>query len=578
MVKKYIYGFDYYAKWTLVFLLNQEIYVAGFIVEDHSTKIGHKFSNKTVIGINDLGDEDYTIIDLFGKNLHKIRKFTTREIISPFANNKPHFIYGAGLKGKKAWENFQLMDIDVKGFIDRDKDKWGKEYCGKQIISLDMLKEIYSEATVFISLDMKIAESVKEELTKSLPASYNVYILPPRKSLCQFHDGADMELRELYQIEHFILGKKKLILFGELSDIILLYRRLALLDIPVEYGVDILSDYTGEKGNVTFCDKQELLYEDMHDVVVLVLNSCQNKALEFCQNYMMDTKLFWQFHPFNITRLDYSYVIDPNLGYSFVNSDYNSLINLTTDSAKNYPLHIAIIGGSTSDILLFNHTSWPEVLVEILNKHQVSATVHCGGKAGYTSSQELITFIRDLSHEKIDILISYSGVNENDLLEPIKENYFIQLNQYNLNKHRGKLNFGHGMDSHAKHWIHQERMIHGICQELGIKFFAIFQTSLRLKENCSAYDKFIWDFEEYYFKNDMADIKENCEHRELQVAVRQNLSQYSWLYDLSTVFDGYNEDIFFDIAHLTEEGNRILAKKIWDVIKKDVLTLAEERR
>jgi hypothetical protein len=44
----FIYGFDYYAKWTLLCLVNNDVYVDGFLVDDEDEIAGHIFCNTTL--------------------------------------------------------------------------------------------------------------------------------------------------------------------------------------------------------------------------------------------------------------------------------------------------------------------------------------------------------------------------------------------------------------------------------------------------------------------------------------------------------------------------------------------------
>jgi len=48
--------------------------------------------------------------------------------------------------------------------------------------------------------------------------------------------------------------------------------------------------------------------------------------------------------------------------------------------------------------------------------------------------------------------------------------------------------------------------------------------------------------------------------------VQEKMQEYDWMYDLSKPFDGVKTTVFRDGVHLTNEGNKIIADKISDII------------
>ena len=53
----------------------------------------------------------------------------------------------------------------------------------------------------------------------------------------------------------------------------------------------------------------------------------------------------------------------------------------------------------------------------------------------------------------------------------------------------------------------------------------------------------------------------------LQSRKRENA--YEFIYDLSSVFDDVH-DVYMDICHVCEKGNKIIADAIYDVIKNEI--------
>lgn len=74
-----------------------------------------------------------------------------------------YVIYGAGYRGKRL---FNYIGGDkVAAFIDTDKKKQGKEYCGKPVISLDEYKQLYISCFIIITpvSNDKIQEFLEEQ-------------------------------------------------------------------------------------------------------------------------------------------------------------------------------------------------------------------------------------------------------------------------------------------------------------------------------------------------------------------------------------------------------------------------------
>ena len=101
---------------------------------------------------------------------------------------------------------------------------------------------------------------------------------------------------------------------------------------------------------------------------------------------------------------EYHEFIDPNLGH---NIDYRgevSVMHLHTDITAGNKTTIGILGGSTSDISCFDTPSWPEQLIKVGEDQGKNLTLLCGGTGSYMVAQEVVKFLRDMSHQKMDIL------------------------------------------------------------------------------------------------------------------------------------------------------------------------------
>lgn len=246
-------------------------------------------------------------------------------------------------------------------------------------------------------------------------------------------------------------------------------------------------------------------------------------------------------------------IFNPLLGYSW-QGDIEGFMKF--GSSKGNGIRIVTLGGSATDATLYNIKSYSEWLHEMLAAMGTEAEIFCGGVAGYVVSQELQKLCCDVIGLKPDIVISYSGINDAADFYTTGEHPFIRNYQTDNAVqmiHSGKLKntlFGNakiqavglGLNykgTKAKFWIDCERMMHAVCNEFGISFFAILQpwnqNSTDYYESCHS-----------FYNEARADVKDN---------------RYDWMHDFSRLFDK-DPDVFIDCCHVYERGNKKVARQI----------------
>lgn len=264
---------------------------------------------------------------------------------------------------------------------------------------------------------------------------------------------------------------------------------------------------------------------------------------------------------------------DPFLGKTRVDDDGKPELIIFMNEEKNRDdrdegkiVKILILGGSCADPFYGNMKSWPEYLFEKLDAMEISCKVMACGMASYDSFQELKKLIRDGVLLEPDIVISYSGFNEGRYCDPdhpfslkgdrsIAE-YIVRKGiavhdtgigkQFPLNK------ISMGPEDERPHfyrWLTNERMMRGICEELGISFLAVLQPATE-----------VW-------------MKKLPLYRDAAVFFKEHDDQ-NWLFDLTGIFDEM-QDIFIDGCHVYEEGNRRIAQTLLGEVLKLIKRLGE---
>ena len=128
--------------------------------------------------------------------------------------------------------------------------------------------------------------------------------------------------------------------------------------------------------------------------------------------------------------------------------------------------------------------------------------------------------------------------------------------------------YGEGIKNHAEHWFHQIRMMYAICKEFNIKYYAILRSALIFKKKFSIKD--IEQLEHIYI--DLNSITNSSFKESLELySDKIKEKKYPYIYDFLNIFDDTDEVVYRgDGSHLLDEGNQIMAKRIFEIIKDDL--------
>lgn len=361
----------------------------------------------------------------------------------------------------------------------------------------------------------------------------------------------------------------KLIIWGTDETARVLYTKLQLIDVDIAYFIDDGGTNTDE----TICGKKvcsvyDLLYEDISTVMVIITSQdpqysakmLADLGLEECKNFRYIQQYEWNYYR-------WYHWIDPQLGYNIVNENcekYPGFYVYGNDREDDYK--IVILGGSTVDSTFYPFRSWPALLYEALSQCGYAVTIFSGGSWGYPVETEVVKLIRDVLPLKPQLVLDYSGVNN---LVTDSDYPFCNVYQRQFYEHASKKNddfpvtYGicSSKDNYAE-WLSCERIMQSVCQEFGIRFYAIMQPLLGAKG--TGYS----DSEKEIILNTIANnpsVDYMARGKYFSDSVKEWIYQYYWLYDFSQIFDEYG-DIWIDKCHVNERGNEIIAQKICEIL------------
>lgn len=278
------------------------------------------------------------------------------------------------------------------------------------------------------------------------------------------------------------------------------------------------------------------------------------------------------------------YMYDPVLGFNTLGDDATpGFFRYGEEPVPGVP-RMVVLGGSTADPGSFIGTSWPRMLSDLVTEEGVRATVYNGAVTGYTSAQELVKLLRDVPALKPDVVVLYSGINNNHLVKdyPFMTDYQVKLGgllhgealpTVNLGRLEPWRGLAHGAEGFNKYewWLGHMRTARDFCAGMGMRCHCVLQPNLMTKPpGCLLPDE-----REYLLNRSFMGRPGLTPQGYRQIALgfcdAVAAEQPSdWLHDLTHVFDDAREPVYEDGIHVNARGNALVARAVWDIIKEDL--------
>lgn len=578
----WLYGLNEDTKQALVFLAHFGITVEGFLLKKGQEALnGICYIGCPVISSWEFQrrkQDSCVVLDIYGKNIPAIRNALPAEITIEilFETTERHIaIYGAGHSGRCFYDLCQRCGIEVDFFIDqRSASIGGVEGC--PVISPDELDSRDKDCFIAIAIDdQTAAKEVREMLFHKMFQKTDLFdsFFWERCFTKEIWAKRGKEYQRvfapqvLYSLRR-LLQKKKVYLFGNdiryLADVASVLRNMGLM---VSYAVSCVVEDEVQVDYLKIYNAWSLIHEEPSGCAVYVPRGEDENVRHFLKASGIQKELFVGGSG-SIVSFGRVYSLDTHIGYT------NSMGPVTVRNCpvSDRSVKIGILGNSTSDWDLLCEKSWPECLLESAKRQGIKMECLCHATSGNISAMELIRLERDLLWEKPDIVISYSraceslGAVENHRFtncyqravfeKIVHEEVDLQLSWRTI---VGSYSMGAEVDDIAGMWLGNERMMHAVCEEFGIHFYAFLQPLLFEKKPRTVIDMELMEH--------LSDLENpGGGDRELADNVQKEIERYPWLYDFTEIFDGVNEEIYMDSCHVFERGNRLVAEKILSVL------------
>lgn len=554
-------------------LLISEIYIYGFAT-DEEEYVGKKAFHKPIVDIRGLNVEE-TVVFIERECSEKIYNICQKiKIVNPAINSDKMVVFGVGKYGMEAYEQLSQEGLrkGIYCFIDSDKDKCGEGKYKENlpIHSPEILSKLGDDFCVIECAEQYM--EMDKQLEREGCLQQRFYYREDRYDYLKYVWGYDqnVELRvgTLADMGE-AFGGKKIFLYGNFTrGAIKTAKILELLDY--EFG-GFLADEREEYK--TIIDKYPIrLVEDIvkaKNCYILLSNDdkkeCAKKLQKFGLKKGMDYNYTTLFSWGNIKESMW----DINLGYTYKEgSKYPGIAVYGDENEKGYK--IAILGNSTTEDGFIDNGDkcWPRILYEKCKDRKI--TIYNGGCSGYSSTQELIKLIRDLLPLMPDLIIVFDGFI--DICENANKIFsFPYLNKLLETAKNGKEIITYeGADRNGsvfQSWLLNMELMKAIAQERGSDFLAFAQPSRFLLEKEEVSDYLLsatWFWDEQA-KNLHIDFKKE---------LKQNKSKakHDYIYDFTDIFDD-KPGIYIDSCHVREEGNEIIAERIFNIINSKLLRI-----
>lgn len=555
------------AQRLLISLMQMNIYIDGFVTNDLQLS-GLKMYNKEIFNLNVIGGKhsaifydicNHCVNNCIGEQKQPI------QIINPELDKENIVIWGAGNTGESVYKLLENNGIKAKCFIDSDKKLFGTTKHGLPVFTPEHLNDL--------GKNIAIIEAVKqwELLDAKLMFKYDkrFYLNVTNKNINKVTyniDGIEktiLNFSDFYMLSRFV--GKKIYIYGNGWAENEFAKYLNLMDFEFAgFLIDEDNDMSSTENNrYSVKYVEDILYEE-NFYVWIYENKIGHRLRDLGLRYFLE---------YECAVFDWDAVIerrnllDINLGYNYCSqkNKYPGITIYGNDSDECYK--IAILGASTTDGTLYPFKSWPELLYEELGK---KTTIYNGGVTGYVSGQELFKLIRDILVLKPDMILVYDGVSDlyTEDKNPFAFSYAKTVYEY-ANAHLED-NFIGSDDASVclgvatendkmTNWASNIRSMYAIANERNIKFFSFFQPRLTSKKGKTTEEK-----------NLLLSMPDNPEslfsEKPLHRDLIQMIDKTDYMYDLSHIFDN-TSDVYMDMFHVWEKGNRIIAKEIKNIIE-----------
>lgn len=470
------------------------------------------------------------------------------------------YILSSDLNAKKIFFLLLQYKVRVLGFAEKDRQNRDRIY-SLTVYSLDEIDEkdsIYVIDREYWDSFSSYVDSTKVYLVDSEYYNRNEFIFAENGQVRKCN-AALMLTMILSRVP-----KKRAVFLINSAEYAFWYNLINVLKDEVRDVLIISVDTEMEK-------IYDLAYSDVEKMIVFVSLFEHEDVTEILSEVgLKQTQHFvYIYNSFSGHVTDKYYGFDWLIGNTFIQKQKYPGFYIHGDFG-NMHKKVVLLGNSATDPLFYPQKSWPEMLWENCNKHQIDIVIYNGAVTDYNSTNEVIKLYRDVLLLKPDVVVSFSGII--DFRQYVPDYPYINLNLMKTSKKWEKENdkeviYGiKDKRSAYERWINNEKIMHQICQIYGISFYGILQPWIG--SGCIDPGQKLQMWSENYWQVSFPQFDKFIDNaREFKKRIYVDVKENDWLFDFTDIFREIDDyDIYFDSIHVNEYGNSIIAENFFNIL------------
>lgn len=561
--KKYIYGTDHGAMKLLANMSSSRIYVEGFVSDD-SGVVGTTFFHKPIFDIESIKGQPDSVIYATNpaiKNHDDSIVYVEDALVLPKElETSDIVIYGAGEIGREiAQYVMEKTGRPIYCFIDSDRRKAGTVVNGILVKGVEEIKNISKDA-VIIEAGRCWAEM--EDMICQIRTDIKRFYCPLFLQEIFERIIMDDKNKAVMWIDTFAYSENTLdtkYIFYDFATLDLAKHAIDIFSLFDYHNLLIAVDNESDNNNyagIPIINIVDVLYLENCSIIMQTTRKTAVEKLEklgLTEGIIMDAGARLCL----VKRLGEP---DGNLGYGYkMNTEYLGVHMYGNNHSSDYK--IVILGGSTSDSGLSTFPSWAELLYRKFRDKDV--TIYNCANSGYTSTQELIKLLRDALFFKPNLIISYSGVN--DIFRGFQRPITSPFHFPGVKNVSGTFLEVENDKSEFEIWMLNMEYMHAIAELNNSSFISFLQPILGSKKQYTKKEQIMLrEFDAVHlniFSHKSREFRDNA----------KAFKDIPYIYDFSDIFD--NVEVYYDECHVYEEGNQIIADKIYEILNETVFKL-----
>lgn len=533
--------------------INHQVDVAAFWdAGDRFT--GESFVGREIINTDQLEKLDDAVVVISDKlEKQKIRQYIQKDIvygdeilaINEDLKDKRIYIYGIGKRGGEIYDALAEKGMDVAGVCVTEPGRIEK-WCGEEVLSITQIEQ-NDRCAVIVATDVE--SNIHEMLERLEHFDIEKYIF------YAMHIGACSQAN-FFQVIHIALSKHKKIW---------LYSRE---DEYSQYMEKVLDRYQiSTVGRISDENIYNLEYEKADEISVIILERSKRKTEQVCDT--LDS-MGWSLEDFNYAAANIctwrvtDHIAEKRdilIGNSILrDEDYPGYV--VYGNEKNAKVKIMVLGGSTSADYVLRPASWVSFLYDLLSETGYSPVIYNGAVCAHGIVDEFLHMLRDIEPLKPDYVINFSGVN--NTADLAAENPFnTRAGEYTVAAGNDVISGIKSDETLYDFWCRISRLMTLAAEYHGAKVYHFLQPMISADET-----KDLIKASLHYSE----DHTENIGYYKIRAAAETD-SCYT---NLVSIFEG-KDKMYIDQAHYSVSGNRIIAEKIFDVIKMEIEKTIQSR-